>query len=165
MQQGNERISKTRGIYFLRLIGRISVLLSAVLTYIIDKDKFNIADGWNFFSEFSPLHLLWGIWIWDMILQLIPVKAHISIGSQKVFSSLFRPIKEKINYKNLKQYIKDTTASAYKVMIIWILLTIVLSVLHIVGVIDTGMMILISTFFYVCDLICKMLNNDTLCSK
>ena len=73
---------------------------------------FNSVDGWNFFNEFSPLHLLWIIWMWDMVLQLIPVKTHISIGSQKVFESLFRPIKEKINYKNLKQYIKDTTASA-----------------------------------------------------
>ena len=94
MQSDGTGISKTRGIYFLRLIARIIVLLIAVLTYIIDKDKFNIADGWNFFNEFSPLHLLWIIWMWDMVLQLIPVKAHISIGSQKVFESLFRPIKE-----------------------------------------------------------------------
>ena len=92
-----------------------------------------------------------------MVLQLIPVKTHISIGSQKVFESLFRPIKEKINYKNLKQYIKDTTKSAYKVMIIWILLTVVISILHLTGVIDTGVMILLSTFFYVCDLVCVLI--------
>ena len=149
MQHGNERISKTRGIYFLRLIGRVSVFLIAILIYIFDKEKYNITDGWNFFNELSPLHLLWIIWMWDMVLQFIPVKAHISIGSQKVFESLFRPIKEKINYKNLKQYIKDTTASAYKVMVIWIALTIALSILHVNGVIDTDMMILTATFFYV----------------
>jgi len=56
MEQGNECISKTRGIYFLRLIGRIIVFLIAVLIYIFDKEKFNIADGWNFFDEFSSLH-------------------------------------------------------------------------------------------------------------
>ena len=76
-----------------------------------------------------------------MVLQLIPIKAHISIGSQKVFESLFRPIKEKINYKNLKQYIKDTTASAYKVMVIWILLTVAISTLHLTGKADTGMIL------------------------
>ena len=150
------KTSKVRKIYFLRLVGRIIVLLAAVLLYISDRNSFNVADGWNFFSRFSLLHLLWGIWLWDMILQLIPVKAHISIGSQKVFESLFKPIKEKINYKNLKQYIKDTTASAYKVMIIWIILTVVISVFHLNGVIDTGMMILVSVFFYVCDLICVL---------
>ncbi len=157
MQNGGECISKTRKIYFLRLAGRILVFLIAILVYIFDKEKFNIADGSNFFKEFSLLHLLWIIWIWDMILQLIPVKAHISIGSQKVFESLFRPIKEKINYKNLKQYIKDTTVSAYRVMIIWVLLTVAISGLHIAGILDTSMMVLLSIFFYVCDLICVLM--------
>jgi len=157
MKDDSVRMSKTRGMYFLRLIGRSVVFLVAVLIYIFDKTKFNIASGLNFFKEFSPLHLLWGIWMWDMILQLIPIKAHISIGSQKVFESLFRPIKEKINHKKLRQYIKDTTASAYRVMIIWVLLTALITVLHTVGVIDTGIMILIATFFYVCDLICVLI--------
>jgi len=156
MQNDSIRISKTRGMYFLRLIGRIVVFVIAVLIYIFDKTKFNIVEGFSFFKNFSPLHLLWGIWIWDMILQLIPVRAHISIGSQKVFESLFRPIKEKVNYKNLKQYIKDTTSSAYKVMIIWVLLTAIIGAAHIAGVIDSGIMILIAVFFYVCDLICVL---------
>lgn len=157
MQNSNTRTSKTRKIYFLRLAGRLVIFLLAILIYVFDKDEFSIAEGWNFSQRFSPLHILWGIWMWDMILQLLPVKAHISIGSQKVFESLFRPIKEKINYKNLTQYIKDTTASAYKVMIIWLVLTLTISALHISGIINTGMMILISIFFYVCDLICVLI--------
>lgn len=157
MQQKDNRISKTRGIYFLRLIGRIAIFLIAIVIYIFDREEFNIADGWNFFNEFSSLHLLWIIWMWDMLLQLIPVKTHISIGSQKMFESLFRPIKENINYKKLKQYIKETTASAYKVMLIWILLTTVISILHLTESIDKGVMILLSTFFYVCDLICVLI--------
>ena len=157
MQQTNRQISKTRGIYFLRLFGRIIIFLTAILIYIFAKDEFDTANSGGFFREFSPLHILWIIWMWDMFLQLIPVKAHISIGSQKVFESLFRPIKEKINYKSLKQYIKDTTQAAYKVMVIWLSVTAVISILHLSGVIDTGMMILISTFFYVCDLICVLI--------
>lgn len=156
MENNNVRMSKTRGIYFLRLLGRIVVFIIAILMYIFDRNAFDIADGWNFFYEFSPLHILWLLWMCDMILQLIPVKSHISIGSQKVFESLFRPIKEKINYNNLKQYIKDTTLTAYKVMIIWIVLTVVISILHRSGIIDTGIMILIATLFYVCDLICVL---------
>ena len=105
-------ISKTRKTYFLRLFGRIAVLLFAVLLYIIKKSEYDILSGFNFFQRFSILHILWGVWMWDMLLQLIPVKAHISIGSQKVFSSLFRPIKEKTNKENLKKYIKDTTNAA-----------------------------------------------------
>ncbi len=155
--ENSNRMSKTRKIYFLRLIGRIIVFIIAVLTYLFNKNMFEAAEGWDFFDKFSLLHLLWILWMCDMILQLIPVKNHISIGSQKVFVSLFKPIKEKINYKNLKQYIKDTTKTAYKVMLIWIVLTVFISILHLRGIIDTGMMVLISTFFYVCDLICVLI--------
>ena len=132
------------------------VFAIGILVYIFDRGEFDIADSANFFDGFSMLHILWGIWMVDMILQLIPVKAHISIGSQKVFASLFRPIKDKISSEKLKQYIKETTASAYKVMVIWLPVTVAISVLHIFGVIDTGMMVLISIFFYVCDLICVL---------
>lgn len=156
MKNNNVHMSKTRGIYFLRLSGRTVVFIIAILVYIFDKNAFTTADGWNFFYDFSLLHILWLLWIWDMILHLIPVKSHISIGSQKVFESLFKPIKEKINYNNLKQYIKDTTLTAYKVMIIWIVLTVAISILHTSGIMDTGMMILTATFFYVCDLICVL---------
>lgn len=150
-------MSETRKIYFLRLIGRIAVFVVAVLLYLFDRDVFDVANGLNFFNEFSPLHLLWIIWMCDMLLQLIPIKSHISIDSQKVFESLFKPIKEKVNYKSLKKYIKDTTESAYKVMLIWIALTVLMSVLYISGIIDTGIMVLTATFFYVCDLICVLI--------
>lgn len=149
--------SKTRKIYFLRLLGRIIVLALAILLYLFNKEEFEVAKKGNFFNGFSILHVLWGLWIWDMILQLIPVKAHISIGSQKVFSSLFRPIKEKINYKNLKKYIKDTTNSAYKVMLIWIVLNSVIGILYVKGIFDVATLVLISVFFYVCDLICVLI--------
>ena len=157
MQQGEYKTSKTRAIYFLRLIARIAIFLFAILLYIFDREEFSVADGMMFFNKFSLLHLLWLIWMIDMVFQLIPVKAHISIGSQKLFEAVFRPIKEKINYENLKRYIKDTTASAYKVMVIWIFLTVVISTMYLWGIIDTGMMVLVATFFYVCDLICVLI--------
>ncbi len=150
-------MSKTRGIYFLRLLGRIAVFIVAILIYIFDKSAFDVAVGCNFFHGLSPLHFLWLLWIYDMILQLIPVKSHISIGSQKVFESLFKPIKEKVNYNNLKHYIKDTTQTAYKVMIIWVAVTVIISILHISAILDAGLMILLAIFFYVCDLICVLI--------
>ncbi len=123
-------MSETRKIYFARLIGRCIVFLLTVILFILGREEFNIVGGWNFFSRFSVLHILWTLWVWDMIMQLIPVKAHISIGSQKQFLSLFKPIKEKINYSNLKKYIVDTTKSAYKVMLIWIALVAVIAFLY-----------------------------------
>lgn len=155
--QKSQPMSKTRKIYFLRLFGRIAVLLMAVVLYILKKSEFDILSGLNFFDGFSVLHLLWAVWMWDMVLQLIPVKAHISIGSQKVFSSLFRPIKEKINKENLKKYIKDTTNAAYKVMVLWIVLVMAIGMLYWRGIIGIAEIFLISVFFYVADLICVLI--------
>ena len=157
MQENNGRMSKTRKIYFIRLAGRCVVFLLAILLFLFDKEQFIVVEGWNFFERFSLLHILWGIWVWDMVLQLIPVKAHISIGSQKVFSALYRPIKEKINYQNLKKYIIDTTGAAYKVMILWVVLNMVIAILYQTRVIDVATVILISVFFYLCDLICVLI--------
>ena len=154
---GNQSMSKVRKIYFMRLIGRIAIFLICVYVYLFHKSEFLIVEKGKFFETFSLLHILWGIWIWDMILQLTPVRLHISIGSQKIFQSLFRPIKEKINYKNLKKYIKDTTNSAYKVMIIWLVMSAFLWILYLWDKIDVKHLVLISTFFYVCDLVCVLI--------
>ena len=150
-------MSKTRKIYFIRLVARCGILALALYLYLFRKDVFSPAEGMRFFEKVSILHLLWGIWIWDMILQLIPAKARISIGSKKLFSAFFRPIKEKINPQNLRKYAKDTTAAAYKVMILWILLTAAISVLYGIGALNTAEVVLISTIFYVCDLICVLI--------
>lgn len=150
-------MSKTRKIYFLRLFGRCIVLLFCLLMVLFRREEFEIVKDLNFFRRFSVLHILWGIWMLDMIFQLIPIKAHISIGSQKQFSSLFRPIKEKVNYQKLKKHIIDTTNAAYKVMIIWVILTLLIFLLYHFGVIDAAIVLLISAFFYVCDLICVLI--------
>ena len=157
MENNNNGISKTRGIYFARLIGRIGVLIIAILLYIFARGAFDVAVGWNLFRKFSSLHLLWMLWMCDMVLQLIPVKAYVSIGSQKVFESLFKPIQERVNRAKLKKYIKDTTAAAHRVMLIWIVVSVLISALYLSGIIDAGMMVLIATFFYVCDLICVLI--------
>lgn len=150
-------MSQTRKIYFLRLIGRCIVFVIAIMLCIFAPEQFNVAEGMNFFKEFSLLHILWIIWMIDMILQLMPVKAHISIGSQKLFQSLFRPIKERINYENLKKYLQDTTKAAYKVMIIWVVVNVIIGVLYTKGVISLSVVLIISVFFYVCDLICVLI--------
>ena len=80
-----DSMSKTRKIYFIRLIARIAIFIIAILLYVFKPNVFDVAYGWNFFNEFSLLHFLWLLWVCDMTMQLIPVKSHISIGSQKVF--------------------------------------------------------------------------------
>lgn len=148
-------MSKTRKRYFIRLFGRIVIFITG-LFMCLKPEFYDILKGMNFFRTFHPLHLLWLIWVFDMLLQIIPIKNKLALGSQKLFANRFQPIRDKINYEALKNYVKKTTASAYKVFIIWTLLIAAIGIFYYFGIINKIGLFMISLFFYVCDLICVL---------
>ncbi len=150
-------MSPLRKVYTARLIGRIVVLGLCVALWFVYPQSYDILQGMNFFRTLSPFHLLWGIWVFDMILQLIPTKSRLSLGSQKLFVFRFRPVREKINKQALKNHIQTATKAAYKVMILWVLLLAALATLYYTHVIGKPMLFLFSVAFYVCDLICVLI--------
>ena len=150
-------MSATRKKYFIRLVGRSIAFIICLAACFLKPQWFEVLKGNNFFSAFSPLHLLWGIWIIDMVLQILPVRNKIALGSQKLFANRFRPIREKINYQALRNYITSTTKSAYRVLIIWGLLVAFIGVLYLSNIINRLWLFMIATFFYVCDLICVLI--------
>ena len=97
-------MSKIRKRYFIRLAGRCLTFLIGVGMLIFTPEEFDILEGGNFFRRFSVLHILWGVWVCDMIEQLVPVKRQVPLGSQKLFAMRFKPILEKVNAQALKQY-------------------------------------------------------------
>ena len=133
------------------------ILLIGALLFFRAPDEFDILNGWNFFKSFSIFHILWVIWVIDMVCQLIPIKKHIPLGSQKLFRQHFKPIKEKINYPALKNHILTTTKAAGKVMILWVALVAFIGMLYFCNIIDKKILLLISIVFYVCDLICVLI--------
>ena len=149
-------MSIIRKRYFVRLFGRI-VIFIACLFMCFKPQFYDILEGMNYFNGFHILHLLWLIWVIDMALQIIPIKNKVALGSQKLFANRFQPIREKINYKALKNYIKKTTASAYKVFIIWGLLIAIIGVIYYFNIINKTWLFMFSVFFYVCDLICVLI--------
>ena len=154
---GKIKTSPTRRRYFVRLIGRIIVLLLCGIICFYRPQLFDVLDGDNFFDSISLFHLLWLIWVADMFLQIIPVKNKVALGSQKLFANRFRPIREKINYKALKEYVANTTKTAYKVFILWGALITVLGILYYCDILGKIHLFMISVFFYVCDLICVLI--------
>lgn len=148
-------MSETRKRYFIRLFVRIAIFIGCLIMSFYPQN-FEILKGMNFFKEFYILHLLWLIWICDMILQIIPIKNKVALGSQKLFANRFKPIREKINYKALKNYIVSTTKSAYKVMIIWALFIACIGLLYYFDIVNKIGLFMFSVAFYVCDLICVL---------
>ena len=150
-------MSETRKRYFVRLICRAAIFIICFVLCFAAPEVFAILEGKNFFNAFSLLHILWLVWIADMVQQIIPVKNKVALGSQKLFANRFRPSRKKINYQALKNYIVTTTKAAYKVMLIWIALIAAIGVLYYTGVINKLWLFMISVCFYVCDLICVLI--------
>ena len=150
-------MSKTRKRYFIRLIGRIIIFIVCILLYIFHPKSYDILDGWNFFKSFSIFHILWIIWVIDLLLQIIPIKNKLPLGSQKLFANRFRASDINVGLEKVKKYIVNTTKAAYKVFILWSLLVIIIGGLYFCNVINSKIIFLISVLFYVCDLICVLI--------
>lgn len=150
-------MSRLRKIYFARLAGRIIVAIGVLYLYIAHREMFDVLSGWNFFSSPSPLHLLWLVWIIDMVGQLVPVHKNIALGSQKMYRHRFDPILDGINYKALKEHIVNTTKAAYKVFLIWVALLGALAILFFNSILGYAEIFLIAVCFFVCDLICVLI--------
>lgn len=150
-------MSPTRRNYILRLCGRILAFILCLAACFLKPEWFRVLEGWRFFKEFSPLHLLWGIWVIDMFLQILPIKNRLALGSQKLFANRFRPIREKFKKEALKNHVVSATKAAYKVMILWGLLTLLLGALYLFGPLNRRAIFMIAVFFYVCDLICVLI--------
>ena len=150
-------MSETRKRYFLRLGFRSLVLLICSVVSVTHPEWFEVLNGFNFFRSLSPFHLLWLIWVGDMFYQIIPIKNKLPLGSMKLFSNRFRPIRDKINYQALQDYVIATTKAAYKVFIIWVALNVAIGVVYRYGLIGNIGLFMISVTFYVCDLICVLI--------
>ena len=152
-------MSKMRTLYAVRLLCRIIVFIICAVVLLVRPQTYDLLQGWNFFKKLSPLHILWVVWIIDMVEQLVPVKAqtHIALGSLKLWKTNFRPILEKVNVKALKEYIAYTTKYAMWVLVLWLALVGALGVLRFTNVIGDNVLFLCTVAFYVCDLICVLI--------
>ena len=150
-------MSVTRKKYVLRLIFRCLVLLFCADRVLVHPEQFTVLEGMNFFRGFSWLHILWVIWVIDMVQQIVPIKNKLPLGSMKLFEHRFKPILEKINYQALRDYTIATTKAAYKVFIVWIALILAIGALYYFGVIGKLGLFMCSVCFYVCDLICVLI--------
>lgn len=105
-------MSKTRKIYCARLVGRILLFAGCLVLWRWYPDSFAVLEGWDFFRQISPLHFLWVVWVADMVLQIVPIRNKVPLGSQKLFANRFKPIRDAIHYEALKRYIESTTKAA-----------------------------------------------------
>lgn len=142
--------------YISRFVFRLAVLAVILVMYFLRSEAFSVLNGFNFFRQFTLLHIIWIIWTVSMIMQVVPTRNLVSIGSQKQFGVHY--IDTEIPYcpDTLKHHTKQSGLGAIKVLLLWLALTAVIGVLKKASVIDNRLLLVIITVFYVCDLICVL---------
>ena len=154
--------SRMRKVYFLRFLYRVCVLIALAVLFVIRPETADIISGTTVLAEFHPTHLLlyflWGIWMFDMIFQIVPSKGWFAMGAQKVFRCNYSPCAscDKVDRRALrKRYFKE----GLKIWAFWGPLTIALAVAWFAWLEPMGAYwfpMLFVAAFYVCDLICVL---------
>lgn len=156
-KSGRTPVSPLRKKYIAQLIGRSLILVISIIAVFTEKLNFDLLEGMNFFRRPSILHLLWIIWMLDMLLQIIPVRAHIALGSQKHFSFRYHAAKKLVSKEALRAHIRTISKPAVGIFLLWTVLTLVIGTLYHRGILSRELVFLICVVFYVCDLICVLI--------
>lgn len=153
VKKGSRGVSVMLRKYRLRLAFRVLTAVVTVWVLLADRSAFRVLTGWGFWQKLSPLHLLWLIWMGDMVLQLIPTRQVMALGSQKQFGRWCRPAAG-WDAGALADYVRKSDRGTNKVLVSWVAVTIILGMLRSTEVFGPEELLLTSVFFYVCDLIC-----------
>ena len=150
-------MSQMRRIYMGRFVCRCLTLLLMSLLLVVAPGQFSPLMSGHFFEKITLLHILWMVWVFDMLAQLVPsAKAVTALGSQKSFQAHFRKASVPISVQTLQKKASALAKRAYVVFAIWFALTAALGWLHAKNILGNLALLWISTFFYVCDLICVL---------
>lgn len=142
--------------YLMRFVFRLIIAGLCLYLYIIRPAEFDVLAGWRFFHEFSPLHIVWLIWLGNMLLQLIPTSGLVSSGSQKIFRRHLDPVRPEPETAVLRAAVRDANRAALKVAGVWLVLTSLIGLARQTGWFAQSELFLLIVFFYVADLICVL---------
>ena len=109
-------MSETRKRYLCKLVGRCMVFALCAIACVRSPEVFRVLEGWNFFREISWLHVLWLLWMADMLPQLIPYPNRVPLGSTKLFARRFRPGKITPDPVALRSFIRKVSGERIQAM-------------------------------------------------
>ena len=147
MQKKKLKISVISQIHYCKLILRSLLLIAALAAYIVS----HLNGSGSMFGGYDS------VWIWiaalaiyavEMVLRCFP-SDYESMGCQKQFK------KNYIKTGATDVIVHDNNATML-VAIIWIVFNGIFGMLHIMGILDDGIMILLCGAYSICDMICIM---------
>lgn len=148
MQKKKIKISVISQIHYCKLVLRSLLLVAALTAYIVS----HLNGSGSMFGGYDS------VWIWiaalaiyavEMVLRCFP-SDYESMGCQKQFKKNFKPNKP-FDKKALR---RDSYKSTVPVIVFWTLPNLLFIWLYRQGIFDWGIMVLLSIFYSVCDMIC-----------
>jgi hypothetical protein len=133
-------------LHYIRLVYRSALLLAFLLMYL--HFRLNGGEDVESILERRPLiiSIIWTVFTLEMILRFFPSKLE-SPGSQKQFARNY------IRTGNTEIKVQDNNA-VMLVALIWIAFNGIFGALHMMNILDDGIMILLCCVYSVCDMIC-----------
>ncbi|MBO7422139.1 MAG: hypothetical protein J6T99_01985 [Oscillospiraceae bacterium] len=141
-----KKISIVSMVHYGRLVYRSALFIVLVVSYI----RFRLFSDTSIIEsvEKTPtiIYVIWAVFVIEMIMRFFPSKYE-SPGCQKQFAR---------NYKksgSTEVTIHDNNATIM-VALIWIVFNGLFGALHMAGILDDGIMILLCSAYSICDIIC-----------
>lgn len=138
--------------YISKLIFRISLFLIVLYLYLFYRDLLSIT-GIYHIGGIRPLHIIWIILMIEMIIQITPT-SKITMGCLKQFRDKYSAPSEPYDKLRLYENVQQMNISAIQVLLFWLLLNSIAGIAYLYGIIGITELILLTMFYYVCDLIC-----------
>ena len=140
------RLTVVSTLHYVRLVYRSILFLILLYSYI----RFRIDKGSPLTAGLDRrpviLVVIWAVFVLEMILRFFPSRYE-SPGCQKQFARNY------IKSGSTDVDIPDNHATIL-VALIWIVFNGIFGALHMLGVLDDGVMLLLCSFYSVCDMIC-----------
>ena len=141
-----KKLSRISALHYMKLVFRSLLFLAATAVYIVA----SVEEGE--FSFGTDLHRPWILWVIsavflvEMLLRFFPSSLE-SMGCQKQFQRNYIPPAEPAPRPS-------TRRSTLAVALVWLALNGAIGACYFLGWIDAGILLLISLFYSVCDMIC-----------
>lgn len=141
-----KKISTVSMLHYFRLAYRSVLFILLIIFYI--RYRMEAGSALTDWLDKRPVILIvaWAVFVLEMVFRFFPSKYE-SPGCQKQFAVNY------IKTGSAEIDIPDNHAT-FLVALIWIVFNGIFGAMHMMGILDDGIMILLCSFYSVCDLIC-----------
>lgn len=147
-------VKRTRELkfYLFKFSLRLIIFIAILVLYITHRELLINFMNKPFFSDFTPFHVIWGIFMFLMIMHLIP-NNRLSMAWKKARENEYRPV-QNFDRLALLEHTQKSNLGAWKVMLVWLSFNAIFAALYLTGIIEAGDLMMLTVFFFLSDYIC-----------